>query len=203
MKLIPIIVAAFISLAITSSGSDNAVADFVTEYANDTYENEDFTEFIYVGIKRQKLYHIKDNNLVNVYNVSTSKKGAGNKFGSFQTPTGLHVIEGKHGDKVPIGGVIVNKEFTGEITEIYADRTDTSDDFITTRVLTLSGKERGLNSGSSKVDTYKRQIYIHGTAEEGLIGSPASHGCIRMRNVEVVELFNSIQPGTRVLILDN
>jgi lipoprotein-anchoring transpeptidase ErfK/SrfK len=76
---------------------------------------------------------------------------------------------------------------------------DTEDDYVTSRIIWLDGEEDGLNKGGN-VDSYKRYIYIHGTHEEGLIGTKASHGCIRMFNYDVIELFNLVNIGTKVLI---
>ena len=79
---------------------------------------------------------------------------------------------------------------------------ETGEDAITTRVLTLEGLENGINKGG-ELDSYGRHIYIHGTAEEGLIGQPASHGCVRMRNEDVIDLFNRVDKGLKVIILNN
>ena len=91
--------------------------------------------------------------------------------------------------------------FTDKIAKIHNDSSRSKTDDVTTRVLWLSGEEDGINKGGN-VDSYQRYIYIHGTSEEGRLGIPASHGCIRMKNFEVVELFNKIALGTKVLILD-
>ena len=96
---------------------------------------------------------------------------------------------------------MIGRVYYGEIATIYQDSTRSKTDDITTRILWLSGEEDGLNK-LEKVDSYQRYIYIHGTSEEGLIGSPASHGCIRMKNTDVLELYNKIAIGTKVLILD-
>ena len=88
---------------------------------------------------------------------------------------------------------------TKKIAHIYTDKTDNEEDLVTTRILWLKGMEIGLNTGEG-IDSYKRYIYIHGTNEEGLIGSPASHGCIRMNNKDVSELFNLVTTKTLVYI---
>ncbi|MGB1307087.1 MAG: L,D-transpeptidase family protein, partial [Flavobacteriales bacterium] len=82
------------------------------------------------------------------------------------------------------------------------DTTSSKTDDITSRILWLSGMEKDINKGGN-VDSYNRYIYIHGTSEEGKIGTPASHGCIRMLNTDVIELYAKIKIGTKVLILDN
>ena len=112
----------------------------------------------------------------------------------------MHKIKGKYGNNVPINGKMVGRIFHGEIATIYSDTTKSKTDDITSRVLWLEGLEEGKNKGG-KIDSYKRHIYIHGTPEEGSLGTPASHGCIRMKNKEVIDLYKILEVGTLVLIL--
>ena len=95
---------------------------------------------------------------------------------------------------------MVGRFFYGEIATIYSDGSKSKTDDITSRIFWLEGLEKGKNKGRG-IDSYKRYIYIHGTSEEGRLGSPASHGCIRMKNKEVIDLYNLIEVGTLVLIL--
>lgn len=180
----------------------NTIENFIIDYVNIRYPNTTFKEFLYIGVERQKLFLFKGNKIVKSYDVSTSKYGAGTVAGSEQTPIGLHYIKSKHGDNVPIGGIIISKKYTGRIAEIQKDSIATNRDEITTRVLALAGLEEGVNKGNPN-DSYNRNIYIHGTAEEGLIGKPASHGCIRMRNADIIELYSLVNEGIHVLILNN
>ena len=90
--------------------------------------------------------------------------------------------------------------YYGNIANIYIDTTKSKTDDVTSRVLWLEGLEYGINKGVG-IDSFKRYIYIHGTSEEGRLGTPASHGCIRMKNKEVIELYKIIEVGTLVLIL--
>ena len=179
--------------------------ELITDYIEVAYEGYDFSSYIYIGINRQKLYHVKKGSLLKIYDVSTALNGAGNDAQSFKTPIGLHEIHEKIGNDLPIGALFKHKHFTGDILQISADTVplDSVCDAITTRIMTLKGLENGVNFGSSKYDTKYRGIYIHGTNAEGLIGKPASHGCIRMRNADIIELFNSINVGCKVVILDN
>ncbi len=179
--------------------------EILVDYISVVYEGIDFSNFIYVGIKRQKLYHIKQDSLLNIYDVSTALNGAGNMLQSFKTPIGLHEIHEKIGKNLPIGALFKSKSYTGNILKSTLDSAtnDSKSDAITTRLLTLKGLENGLNAGNYKYDTKYRGIYIHGTNEEDLIGKPASHGCIRMRNTEIIELFNVVNIGCKVVILDN
>lgn len=172
----------------------------INAYCISTY-NEQYNELLYVSIKEQKLYHISNNNFINVYTVSSAKKGVGNIKNSDKTPTGLHIIKEKHGHETPLNGRMIARKFYGEIATIYKDTTSSKSDDITSRILWLSGLEQGVNKGDS-VDSYLRYIYIHGTSEEGKLGTPASHGCIRMSNEDVIKLFNQVKEGTKVLILD-
>jgi hypothetical protein len=127
--------------------------------------------------------------------VSTAKNGLGNKNGSFKTPTGLHRIHDLIGSVAPQGMIFVDREATGKIW----DGLKSEDGLILTRVITLDGCEDNINKGSD-VDTLSRYIYIHGTDNEDLIGTPASRGCIGMKNIDIIELFNLSSKGMFVLV---
>lgn len=159
-----------------------------------------YKEILYVSVDEQNLYHIKSDTIFKTYRISSSKLGKGNKEGSNKTPTGLHIIKEKYGKDAPINGRFIGRVFYGNIAEIYSDMTISKTDDITSRILWLSGLENGVNKGDN-IDSYKRYIYIHGTSEEGRIGIPSSHGCIRMKNKDVIDLFKEISIGTFVLIL--
>ena len=154
---------------------------------------------IIVDISEQRLYFYNNDNLVQSFPVSTSKYGEGQIENSFKTPLGLHEIKEKIGDKAPINTIFTARENTNKIAEILINSNDTEDDFVTSRILWLDGLENGINRGVG-VDSYSRYIYIHGTHEEGLIGQKASHGCIRMFNNDVIELFDMVSEGTKVQI---
>jgi len=159
-----------------------------------------FEEILFVSIKEQKLYHIKNDKIIKEYVISSSAYGIGSEAGSNKTPLGLHKIKQKYGEKTPINGRMVGRVFYGEIATIYTDNSKSKTDDITSRIFWLEGLEKGKNKGKG-IDSYKRYIYIHGTSEEGRLGSPASHGCIRMKNKEVIDLYSLIEVGTLVLIL--
>lgn len=160
-----------------------------------------YNELLYVSIKAQKMYHILNNKVIKTYTISSAEKGVGNTKNSEQTPLGLHSVKEKHGDNTPLNGRMIGRVFYGQIAKIYKDSSRSKTDDITTRILWLSGEEERVNKGGN-VDSYQRYIYIHGTSEEGRLGTPASHGCIRMNNKDVLELYNKIAVGTKVLILD-
>ena len=138
--------------------------------------------------------------LARVFPVSTAVRGVGEQNGSFCTPRGRHVIRAKIGAGAPDGAVFVNRRPTGEVHEADLAASAPHRDWILTRILWLSGCEPGFNR-LGNVDTMRRFIYIHGTPHEGEIGSPGSHGCVRMRNRDVRELFDLVTVGTPVEIL--
>ena len=160
----------------------------------------DGDRFILVDVTRQRLYLLgEEPQSLASYPVSTSKYGVGSRGGSNKTPLGTHRIRHKYGDGARLGTVFVARQSTGRIAKIYEDRTDVIEDLITTRILWLEGLEPGRNRGRN-VDSFRRYIYIHGTPEEGLVGTPASQGCIRMRNKDVIDLFEKVDEGTLVEI---
>ena len=159
-----------------------------------------FDEVLYVSIAKQKMYRIKEHKIIKTYVISSSSYGVGSKVGSNKTPLGLHRIKEKFGNNTPINGRMIGRVYYGQIATIYTDQTKSKTDDVTSRILWLEGLEKGLNKGEG-IDSYKRYIYIHGTSEEGRLGTPASHGCIRMKNKEMIELYDKIKIGTLVLIL--
>jgi hypothetical protein len=155
--------------------------------------------YLVVSIAAQRLYLLQEGRLLKTYPVSTSAFGSGSLEGSNQTPLGLHRIRTMIGEGQPLGMVFKSRKPTGRIAEIIEEPIDVPEDDVTTRIMWLEGLEPGVNQGG-KVDSYRRYIYIHGTPEEGLIGRPASHGCVRMYNADVVDLFARVDEGTLVYI---
>ena len=179
------------------TSNDELILSSITDYLNINIENK---TIIFVSIDAQKLYLIKKNIIIKSYSISSSEYGIGNKNGSNKTPLGLHTIARKFGEKTPINGRMIARVFTGETSIIYLDGSRSKTDDITSRILWLQGEEDGINKGEN-IDSFKRYIYIHGTSEEGLIGQPASHGCIRLKNKDVIDLYKDVAIGTLVLIL--
>jgi len=179
------------------TSNDEMILSSITDYLNINIENK---TIIFVSIDAQKLYLIKKNIIIKSYSISSSEYGIGNKNGSNKTPLGLHTIARKIGEKTPINGRMIARVFTGETSIIYLDGSRSKTDDITSRILWLQGEEDGINKGEN-IDSFKRYIYIHGTSEEGLIGQPASHGCIRLKNKDVIDLYKDVAIGTLVLIL--
>jgi L,D-transpeptidase YbiS len=139
--------------------------------------------------------------LVQSFTVSTAKNGISNQRNSNGTPSGLLSIAERIGNEQPLGMRFIGRVPTGEIVvpEMDVPANPMVGDYILTRILRLTGLEPGINLGGD-VDTYDRYIYFHGTNEEYLIGSPVSHGCIRMRNDDILSLFSLVNCGTPVLI---
>lgn len=155
--------------------------------------------FIEVSIADQRLRLYEQGNIVMDVLVSTASKGPGEIRGSEQTPRGWHTIRAKIGAGTPLNSVFKARRLTGEIYTPQLRELDTGRDWILTRILWLSGLEPGRNR-LGNVDTMRRYIYIHGTPDEEPMGIPASHGCIRMRNEDLIELFERVPVGTPVLI---
>jgi lipoprotein-anchoring transpeptidase ErfK/SrfK len=135
--------------------------------------------------------------VVETFDVSTARNGAGEKSGSECTPRGRHIISEMLGGDCEAGTVFVGRKPTGELytrdlRNRYPDR-----DWILTRILRLQGTEAGVNRGGD-VDSYERLIYIHGSPDDVAMGTPGSHGCIRMRNADIIRLFSRIDVGTLV-----
>ncbi|MGB3585011.1 MAG: L,D-transpeptidase [Tunicatimonas sp.] len=164
-----------------------------------TYSQDQPEQFIKVSVADQKLYLIENDRPLKQYPVSTSVYGIGSQAGSNKTPLGKHKVISKFGNGAPLGTIFRSRINTGRTATIYTDDTNLEEDDVTTRILRLTGLEPGKNKGKG-VDSFSRYIYIHGTPEEGLIGQPASHGCIRMKNADVVELYDLVSEGTVVLI---
>lgn len=155
-----------------------------------------------VRTDEQLLYVWEAGRIRERFAVSTAARGVGNREGSLQTPLGLHRVAQKIGDAVPAGTVFRGRENTGEVAPVLRGAGETAPgDRVTSRILWLEGLESGINQGGD-VDSFSRYIYIHGTDEEGRIGTPASHGCVRMRNQDVIGLFAQVPLNTLVLILD-
>lgn len=133
------------------------------------------------------------------YSVSTSRNGAGEVRGSLCTPRGEHIVRAKIGAGLPVNTVFVRRRPTGEVWTPELGERFPGRDWILTRILWLSGCEVGKNR-LGEVDTMRRHIYIHGSPDTAEMGKPGSIGCIRMRNRDVVELFEWVPAGAAVQI---
>ncbi|MFW2439871.1 MAG: L,D-transpeptidase family protein [Arenicellales bacterium] len=154
---------------------------------------------VVISIPEQSLELRKQGELLNCYPVSTARNGAGEKSGSECTPRGRHVIRAAIGAGCEAGSVFVGRRPTGEIWSAELAQAEPDRDWILSRILWLSGLQPGVNR-LANVDTMRRYIYIHGTPCEEQIGHPVSHGCIRMRNDDLIDLYEKVGPGTIVTI---
>lgn len=156
-----------------------------------------------ISIAQQSLSLFDDaGRILRTYPVSTARNGVGEQFGSYCTPRGKHLIRAKIGAGQPLNTVFVARRPSGEIYTPTLGAVFRERDWILTRILWLSGCELQRNRLGG-VDTMRRYIYIHGGPDDAPIGIPASHGCIRMRNAEIVELFDRVPVYTPVDISEN
>lgn len=155
--------------------------------------------WVFVDSSLQKMFVLDNQIKLCEYLISTSKYGLGCEQDSFMTPLGAHKIAKKIGNKAKLNEIIAGRIETGEIANIIYEEKSSDLDLILTRILWLQGLENDKNCGVG-IDSFQRYIYIHGTHEEGLLGMPASHGCVRMANADVVKLFEKVDEGTFVYI---
>ncbi|HEX5392074.1 MAG TPA: GNAT family N-acetyltransferase [Rhodocyclaceae bacterium] len=142
-----------------------------------------------------------DGRLIRRYAVSTAEKGVGEQRGSYQTPRGRHVIRAKIGAGQAENAVFVGRRPTGKIWSPQLGKAFPDRDWILTRILWLSGREPGFNR-IGNVDTMRRYVYLHGSPDAVPMGVPGSHGCVRMRNREIIELFDLVPPYTPLEIVE-
>ncbi len=155
---------------------------------------------IEISLAHQNLRLIDDSGAeLRLYAVSTSRNGPGESSGSYCTPRGRHIVRARIGAGRPVNTVFVGRRPTGEIYSPVLGERFPGRDWILTRILWLSGCELGFNR-LGEVDTMRRYIYIHGSPDEIAMGTPGSIGCIRMRNADMIELFERVSPGTPVEI---
>lgn len=152
-----------------------------------------------VDISKQQLTLFEGDNIISLYAISTAKNGTGQKNGSECTPLGNHSIDAKIGSKSKENSVFVGREETGEIFNEELRQNNPDRDWILTRILWLCGHDEGKNKGG-EVDTLSRYIYIHGCPDSDSFSKPSSHGCVKMRNRDIIELFENVDAGTRVFI---
>jgi lipoprotein-anchoring transpeptidase ErfK/SrfK len=154
---------------------------------------------ILIDIPSQQLHFLHEGKELKIYPISTGLNGVGEQKGSGQTPRGWHIIRAKIGNNQPINTIFVGRRPLEEIYSETLEEKYPGKDWILTRVLWLSGLELGKNR-LGDCDTMQRYIYIHGCPDSKPMGIPLSHGCIRMRNFDIVELFNHVPVGTKVFI---
>jgi lipoprotein-anchoring transpeptidase ErfK/SrfK len=151
----------------------------------------DVDHHIVVSVHDQKLALLEKGNLVATYPISTSKFALSDRPGSYGTPLGELEIANKIGDGAPAGTVFKDRRRTGEVVAVNAPGRDP----IVTRIIWLRGRE------AQNANAFRRDIYIHGTPEERNIGRPASYGCIRMRSIDIINLYSQVGQGAQVSIM--
>lgn len=151
--------------------------------------------YVSVNVPSQTLALVKHGQATALYPVSTSKFGVGNQENSFKTPAGIHRIVEKIGAGAPLGRIFKSRQDTGQNWKGAIS----DENLILTRILRLTGLEPGINKGPG-IDSLKRYIYIHGTNQERFVGAPASHGCICMKNSDIIDIFDKVPEKTIVLI---
>ena len=154
-----------------------------------------------IGLASQTLILFDGDRALARFPVSTAARGGGEKNGSFKTPRGRHIVRAKIGDGAPINAVFIGRRPTGEIYDLESDRRQPDRDWILTRILWLSGIEIGKNR-LGDVDTFRRFIYIHGSPPDRVDGRPGSIGCVRMKNEDIIRLFDALPPGAPVEIVE-
>lgn len=166
--------------------------------------NKTLDKQLVINIAEQTLTMYQQQTEVVRYVVSTAKNGIGSQQDSGCTPLGKHVVAEKIGGSEPMNAVFIGRVPTGEVYSADFGVLHPERDWILSRILWLSGLEEGLNKGSNSqggCDTYQRYIYIHGTPDTEPMSTPLSHGCIRMRNKDIVELFEQVEEGMPVTIV--
>ncbi|MFK0312584.1 L,D-transpeptidase family protein [Pseudomonas sp. NPDC090233] len=148
-------------------------------------------DFLHISLADQRLYGFAHGRLCLRLDVSTARKGAGERNGSGCTPRGLHQVRAMIGAELPLNAVLSGRRWTGEIWSPELHRQHPGRDWILTRILWLSGCEPGFNRMGA-VDTFRRLIYLHGTPDTEPLGVPLSHGCIRLRNTDLLGLFERV-----------
>ncbi len=158
--------------------------------------------WLLVDTRRQRLFLVRDGAVVAHWQVSTALAGLDNRENSGGTPCGVHSVAQKIGANSNLGTAFDSREPTGETwTPEWNTQDDLRErDLILTRILVLDGLEPGINQGPG-VDSRRRYIYVHGTNREDLIGQPVSHGCLRMNNQDIIELFEQIEEGDPLVIV--
>jgi len=156
---------------------------------------------IRIKLGQQTLELLRDGEAVRRYLISSALNGAGERYGSECTPRGEHTVRLKIGEGCSLNSVFAGRRPTGEIYSPKLAASEPDRDWILTRILWLCGQQPGYNRGG-QCDTLRRYIYIHGTPDENTMGKPESHGCIRMKNNELVELFNLVYSNMPVQIIE-
>jgi len=154
---------------------------------------------IQISISDQSLTLLDEKKLIKQYSISTAKNGPGEEMDSECTPRGVHIVTEKIGEGSKLNSIFVGRIQAGKIYEPALRELHPERDWILTRIFWLSGTEEEKNKGGN-VDSHDRFIYIHGSPDDVEMGQPGSHGCVRMRNEDIIELFEIVEVGIKVVI---
>ncbi|MEW6462907.1 L,D-transpeptidase [Ectopseudomonas khazarica] len=156
-------------------------------------------DLLHISLADQTLYGLGAGQLLLRLPVSTALNGPGERNGSGCTPRGLHQVRAKIGAGLPLAAVLRGRRWTGEVWSAQLHQQFPDRDWILTRILWLSGLEPGRNR-LGEVDSFRRYIYLHGTPDTEPMGTPLSHGCVRLRNTDMLALFERVPVHCRVRI---
>jgi lipoprotein-anchoring transpeptidase ErfK/SrfK len=156
-------------------------------------------DLLHISIADQLLHGFSQGRLCLRLPISTARNGAGELNGSGCTPRGRHLVRARIGAGLPSGAVLRGRRWTGEVWTPELHAQFPGRDWILTRILWLSGCEPGINRLGA-VDTFRRYIYLHGTPDCEPMGVPLSHGCVRLRNADLLDLFERVPAGCAVQI---
>jgi lipoprotein-anchoring transpeptidase ErfK/SrfK len=174
-------------------GRDSVEPRLAGGYAPGSTESRPGEIELRVDVSRQRLALVRAGAVVKEYAVSTAERGVGSEPGSLRTPAGAHRVAFKFGEALPEGAVLKSREWTGAVWAPDAE-SQPDEDLVLTRVFWLEGLEPG------NATSFSRYIYLHGTNQPARLGTPASHGCVRLSNADVIELYEGVPVGTPVWI---
>jgi hypothetical protein len=196
IKVFTLLLALFTIVSALAIGPDKQQAK-VKGIINEHFGSFSFGKLLFVDVSTQEMYVVNSGTVIQTFTISSSKYGEGEVPNSMKTPLGLHFVAKKLGDDADMNAIFKGRVNTKKKAvpndEKYRDK-----DLITTRIMWLEGGEERNSLGAKS--SMRRYIYIHGTPDEELLGRPASHGCIRMRNIDVYALYEFVDEGTPVVI---
>ncbi|NNC82683.1 MAG: L,D-transpeptidase [Flavobacteriales bacterium] len=186
----------FLSIGLFAEGPDKQLTK-VKEVINEHFSYYASGKMLFVDVNSQEMYVMNKSEIIQTFEISSSKYGEGEVPNSMKTPLGLHFIAKKVGEGADINTIFKSRVNTKR-KAVPNDERFKDKDLITTRIMWLEGGEERNSLGAKS--SMRRYIYIHGTPDEELLGQPASHGCIRMRNIDVYALYEFVEEGTPVII---
>ena len=197
MKHLSILAVFLFSLSISVLAGPDKQLSKVKGIISEHFDSYTEGKMLFVDVNSQEMYVMNKNEVIQTFQISSSKYGEGETPNSMKTPLGLHFIAKKVGDGADMNTIFKSRVNTRK-KAVPNDERFKDKDLITTRIMWLEGGEERNSLGAKS--SMRRYIYIHGTPDESLLGEPASHGCIRMRNIDVYALYEFVDEGTPVII---